>query len=175
MSKVRIELARMIEVIAMLAERWPACFSVFEKRRRPVKIGIDRDLAAALGDVITADELKAALSCYVSNIGYLDNCFIGAERIDLDGNVVGSVSAEQAVRAAAYVSRRIRRRAAAKAIRPHAVAKAPTPSAAAPPPRGRLSLADLKAAAATRRQVVPHMLPTSLASPVGRGDAARRR
>src|SRR5262249_34916946 len=34
--------------IALLAERWPKCFAVYEQRRRPLKIGIDADIMAAL-------------------------------------------------------------------------------------------------------------------------------
>jgi hypothetical protein len=62
-----------------LAERWPRAFAVYQYRRRPLKIGIDNDIAAAAG-AITTDELKAALRFYCGNIGYLLACREGAER-----------------------------------------------------------------------------------------------
>jgi sRNA-binding protein len=35
-------------VIALLAETFPRCFSVYEGRRRPLKIGIHRDILAVV-------------------------------------------------------------------------------------------------------------------------------
>jgi sRNA-binding protein len=155
----RIEPGRTVEIIAMLAERWPACFAIYEKRRRPLKVGIDKDIAAAIGDIVSMDELKVALRAYVSNEAYLDACFVGAWRIDLDGNVVGTVTAEQAVRAAALVVRKIRARAAARAKTKSSAPAVSDAAAAAPgiapagiaPAVRRTSLADLKMAAMARK------------------------
>jgi sRNA-binding protein len=40
-------------VIALLAELFPECFSVYEGRRRPLKIGIHRDILAAVDGALT--------------------------------------------------------------------------------------------------------------------------
>ena len=47
-------------VIELLAETWPECFSIWEKRRRPLKIGIHRDVLAALDGAVTPVELSRA-------------------------------------------------------------------------------------------------------------------
>jgi sRNA-binding protein len=74
---------------------------LYQFRRRPLKIGINQDIVAALDGAITAEELKLGLSRYCSNIGYPRACREGTPRIDLNGNAVGAVTAEQAARAAA--------------------------------------------------------------------------
>ena len=93
-------------VLALLAEKWPACFQIFEQRRRPLKIGIHLDIAAALGGAVTSAKLKSALRYYVSNLGYLLACREGAERVDLNGNAAGTVTAAEAEHAARIVARR---------------------------------------------------------------------
>jgi ProP effector len=129
-------------LITLLAERWPKCFSVYERRRRPLKIGIHRDVIAALGDAVTAIELSSALGVYCANASYLRSMVPGTIRIDLDGNPAGAVTEDEAVgargRLAAYSAKR------AKQEPPAAPAKA-----------ARLSLDDLKAAALARRGAQP--------------------
>lgn len=56
------------EVIALLAARFPSTFVVFQERRKPLKLSIHRDIAAAVGAI---QHLKPALACYTSNIAYL--------------------------------------------------------------------------------------------------------
>ena len=41
------DLAKARAIIELLAERWPAAFSVFERRRRPLKVGVHVDILAA--------------------------------------------------------------------------------------------------------------------------------
>jgi ProP effector len=109
-------------LIALLAERWPDCFAVYQTRRRPLKVGIHRDVLAALGDMVTARELSVALGIYTGNVVYLCHCREHAVRIDLDGNAVGVVTAEEAAHAAARLAgrgRAAKRPAAAIAICPH--------------------------------------------------------
>ena len=48
--------------IALLTERWPLCFSVYERRRLPLKIGIKDEILAALDGAITPAELGTALN-----------------------------------------------------------------------------------------------------------------
>jgi ProP effector len=86
--------------IALLAETWPACFSVYEGRRKPLKLGIHQDVLAALEGAITPKELKNALRHYTGNRCYLRRSIAGAARIDLDGNPAGTITAEEAVAAA---------------------------------------------------------------------------
>ena len=138
-------------VIELLAERWPHTFAIYQCRRRPLKIGIDNDIAAAAGAIAT-DELKAALRFYCGNIGYLLACREGAERIDLNGDVAGTVTAAEAAHAAGIIARRQNKSApkrdavaAAKPIVPPAVPPPTTPL--------RLSLSDLREAARRRREM----------------------
>jgi len=45
-------------VIALLAERWPRCFFVREARRRPLKLGIHRDIRTATDGALTPLEAE---------------------------------------------------------------------------------------------------------------------
>src|SRR6516165_6656339 len=77
--------------IARLAQLYPACFYVARQERRPLKIGIRRDLAALdLG--MDRRELDSALAWYVNGIGYLQSLRVGATRVGLDGASAGAVS-----------------------------------------------------------------------------------
>jgi sRNA-binding protein len=70
--------------IARLEQPYPACFYAARQQRRPLKIGIRRDLAALdLG--ISRRELDSALACYVNGICYLRSLRVGADPIGLDG------------------------------------------------------------------------------------------
>ena len=74
---------------------WRSCirlaFYVARQQRRPLKIGIRRDLAA-LNLGIGRRELDSALAWYVNGIGYLQSLRVGADRIGLDGATAGVVS-----------------------------------------------------------------------------------
>jgi sRNA-binding protein len=48
-----------------------------------LKVGIDADVLAALGDTILRTELIRALAMYCSSEGYLDRVRAGARRVDL--------------------------------------------------------------------------------------------
>ncbi len=84
--------------IELLAELFPKCFVVFERRRRPLKVGIHKDLAIALGDdsAITPEELNIALAAYTRNFQYRTKLILGAVRVGLDGEPAGTVSPEDA-------------------------------------------------------------------------------
>jgi sRNA-binding protein len=58
-------------VISLLAETWPKCFSVYQGRRRPLKIGIHNDILAAVDGALTPLELSKALGAYCANGAYL--------------------------------------------------------------------------------------------------------
>jgi ProP effector len=128
-------------VLGLLAEKWPACFQIFEQRRRPLKIGIHLDIAAALDGMVTPAEISITLRYYVNNPHYLDHLVVGADRIDLNGNAAGTVTAAEAEHAARIVARRRQKKMAAK------------PAAAKPPQR--LGLAHLKRAALERKAAAP--------------------
>ena len=131
-----------VTMIALLEERFPACFAVLERRRRPLKIGIHVDILAAAG--VVPAELGWALRRYTQSDGYLAKFKAGAVRIDLDGNAVGAVTEDEVKSAAAILAER---KARAKAR-----CEARKRAAAAPPPqtRVRLSLDKLREAARQR-------------------------
>ena len=128
--------ARIDEVITLLATRFPKTFFVHEAHRRPLKLGIHRDVGAVLGDVVDRRTLHAVLRYYVSNIAYRKS-----DRIDLDGNAAGIVTELEAVNAQKGVAQRKRK--------PKTVE---TPPPGKPAPR-RDGLAALKQAAVRRKAV----------------------
>jgi ProP effector len=115
--------------IAVLAEFFPRTFSVYERRRKPLKLGIDQDIASALNGAATPGELAAALRHYTGNVFYLRALVAGAERIDLHGRPVGVVTNEDEAHAKqrllAARQQREQRRAARKQVKP----TPPTPTA----------------------------------------------
>jgi ProP effector len=127
-------------VITLLTESFPKCFSVYQGRRRPLKLKIHLDIQAALDGAITPAELSKALGIYCSNNVYLGHTRKGAWRLDLDGNPAGIVTADEEAHA----------RATLAGIRAKQEARAVTAKAAALP-RKRLSLNDLKVAALARK------------------------
>src|SRR5262245_24827903 len=56
-------------VLALLAETWPKCFFLLEKRRKPLRTGIRDDILAVLDGAITPAELSAALACLCFGAG----------------------------------------------------------------------------------------------------------
>jgi ProP effector len=82
------------EVLPILAARFPLTF-VVEGRRRPLKIGIDRDLAS----IVSPRAIRDALRFYVGSKRYQEALVVGAERVDLAGAPAGIVSTEEAARA----------------------------------------------------------------------------
>ncbi len=134
-----------VAVLALLAENWPKCFSVYEKRRRPLKIGIHHEILAAIGGVVTSAELSRGLRAYVGNKVYRSRLVAGAVRVGLDGEPAGEVTAGQAAASSTLASSS----PASPASSCRSSPTPPTSSAPAVPPR--LSLADLRAAARRRR------------------------
>ena len=149
------------ELIELLCQRFPSCFAQFERRRRPLKVGIIDDLLGALGAQVERKQLSAALRLYVGNLHYRAAQTAGAMRIDLNGNPAGTVSEADAASAAADVADRkakaAARRQEAMRIVPSTVMTVDDPEVHIPPvepaiaPPKRLSLADLRAAAARRK------------------------
>ena len=125
------------QILELLCERFPRTFARNPSGRQPLKLGIDRDLVARLGGIVSRSALKRALGIYTSCLEYRATLIEGAARIDLDGNPAGAVTADEAEHALA----------------PRSTKTKPPPSTApAPPPKPkRLSLEDLRTAARQRK------------------------
>jgi sRNA-binding protein len=89
-ARLKAESERKREIIVMLCERFPHAFSL--KQRRPLKVGIHKDLLAALEDTIPRNELDGAMKYYVRGLSYLQSLVAGGQRIDLQGNEAGEIS-----------------------------------------------------------------------------------
>ena len=153
MNKQR--LAAALDLIGVLAERFPACFAVNPSYRRPLKLGIHVDILAQLNDATAPRDLSAALRIYVSNSKYLKALVAGADRVDLNGVPAGTVTAEHAAVARAQYEQRCDKHKAKQkqlAVAPAKPAEPPKSVAAAP---RRISLADLRMAAQARRAALP--------------------
>jgi len=85
------------EVIAYLAEKFPACFSL-EGPAKPLKIGIFQDLAEKLTDdeTVSKTRLRQALRHYTSSWRYLKSVKVGSVRVDIDGNDAAEIDQVQA-------------------------------------------------------------------------------
>jgi ProP effector len=91
--------------IALLVATWPKAFSIEFAGRRPLKVGMGKDIAEATKGAITPEELEAAMNLYCRHKSYLKKLREGAERVDLDGNPVGVVTAAQADYARRHIER----------------------------------------------------------------------
>jgi len=85
------------EIIAYLADKFPACFSV-EGPAKPIKVGIFQDLAERLADdeTVSKTRLRQALRHYTSSWRYLKSVKLGCFRVDIDGNNAAEIDQEQA-------------------------------------------------------------------------------
>ncbi len=138
-------IASLAELFPNTADRWAP--------HRPLKIGIDRDLVA-LG-ILTEPECSQVLRRYVGRLMYQRALAAGGPRFDLDGNAVGEVSPSEIEGARAMVAR-IEARAIAKAQEAKVARSKARQQRRQAKPAGtqqpcRLGLADLKRAAAARR------------------------
>jgi len=144
-------------VVAMLAARFPQTFVADSARpHRPLKLGIDEASATR------------TLRHYCSRLMYRRSLVAGAVRVDLDGQAAGEVAAAHAAHAQRIVTR-IEASGAAEASdgrctsektagnTAKAVGTSEMPVAAQrsqEPPKERLGLSELKAAARARRVAV---------------------
>jgi ProP effector len=143
-TKIAKARQRVAATLALLAQKWPACFSIYERNRKPLKVRIRDDILAELGDMISPAELALALGCYVANRVYRSRLVAGAVRIDLNGEPAGTVSEKDATHFARITRRRLNQLAAKSA--------AAKPIIITPAPLKRLSLSDLREAAKERRK-----------------------
>ncbi len=89
------------EIVAYLAEKFPACFSV-DGAAKPLKIGIFQDLAEKLAEdeTVSKTRLRHALRHYTSSWRYLKSVKAGSYRVDLDGKDAEAIDEAQAEYAA---------------------------------------------------------------------------
>jgi sRNA-binding protein len=140
-----------VEAIAVLAERFPAAFFVFEQRRRPLKIGVFDEIVGAASD-LDIRRLKLAVRLYTSAVGYQRSLVEGAPRIDLAGAQVGAVTAEEAAKAQERVKALLaRRKARWLAAQANKLKPAPTPTPMPTPVKKGDGLSALRMAAQARR------------------------
>lgn len=85
------------EIIAFLATKFPACFSV-EGQAAPLKVGVFQEIAAQLTeeDGVSKTRLRQALRHYTSSWRYLKSIKLGAQRLDLAGEKVAEITQEEA-------------------------------------------------------------------------------
>ena len=97
----RSRLGSVKEVIAYLASQYPDCFSA-EGPAKPLKVGIFQDLAANLDadSPVSKTQLRQALRVYTSSWRYLQSVQLDAARVDLAGQEVAKIDAQQAEHAA---------------------------------------------------------------------------
>lgn len=91
--------------IALLTATGPNAFSIQFAGRRPLMVGIDKDILAVAEGAITKEELGAALRVYCSHKSYVKKLREGAQRIDLNGDPAGVVTAAQAANARRQIER----------------------------------------------------------------------
>jgi ProP effector len=90
-------------IIAMLCEKFPQAFFMFEQRGRPLALGIHKEVAAAM-PALTEEQIEAAMRSYVGNEFYCRACREGAVRINLLGHEAGAVTAAEADNSAARIA-----------------------------------------------------------------------
>jgi ProP effector len=90
----------------VLLKRWPNCFSGYMRPKKPLKVGIDKDILAADPELDT-EIVKLVLRIYVTHETYHEVMIEGAERVDLDGNPAGVVIKSQAELSARKLKRKV--------------------------------------------------------------------
>ena len=79
-------------VLALLAERWPRCFTLNSRKRKPLAVGIRAEIERQLPEV-DPRLLRKALRSYVVSMAYQRASMIaGTVRVTLDGSAGGTVS-----------------------------------------------------------------------------------
>lgn len=82
------------EFVIYLADKYPKCFVVDPRMRRPLKRDIVADLQKA--KVLDGDRVTAAVNFYTQNWTYQKLAIqAGLERVDLDGRKAGAVTEQE--------------------------------------------------------------------------------
>jgi len=74
----------------ILHQRFPHCFADRGQPKRPLAIGIKAEIVSRCPDL--RGFIDAALRDYTGGPTYHNACFIGAPRINLDGEIAGQVT-----------------------------------------------------------------------------------
>ena len=82
------------DVIRKLAEKYPKCFFVDPRQRRPLKKNILADLQND-GFPAAYEPMSAAIEWYMSHFSYRYALEAGAKRVDLNGKEVGTVTEQE--------------------------------------------------------------------------------
>lgn len=101
----------------ILHERFPACFAGKGKDKRPLAIGIHKQVFEAAPD-LSRRSIRLAIRDYVSGYKYLRNVRTGATRINLDGSLAGAVVSEHGDFSHKIARRMLRTKRAKKQARP---------------------------------------------------------
>ncbi len=133
------------EFLDQLGERFPDCFPVQRDALRPLAVGVQEQLRAALAEDPAFEEtpnwlIKQALARHTRSPAYLEAIIAGRNRLNLDGSDAGAVSdtAREHARASREEQKKVaavRRREQGKANR----RKAPEARAASPGKLTRLA------------------------------------
>ncbi len=97
------------EWLPALIARYPKTFFEDPRERKPLKIGVHKDILADDGIEMASYQLTSALRWYTGALGYQLSISEDAQRIDLAGEAAGKVTAEDA-KAAADKVKQIRER-----------------------------------------------------------------
>ena len=92
--------------IKFLAEKYPKCFFEEPKLRRPLKKNIIDDLDRE--KVLNHEALTQVIGWYQNHYAYRYGLIAGAERIDLSGKKVGTVTPTEQEEARAWIAARKR-------------------------------------------------------------------
>ena len=142
--------------IAQLADLYPRCFFPRSHLRRPLKLGIHKDIIEQHPE-LDRIMLGRSLGAYTHGTTYWLTVTARTLRIGLDGSPAGEVTIEEEEHAKRKIAKAAKRAAAAVPVEkcteqqnpiPEAKSRQPTAPAGLP----RLGLAGLKAAALARRQ-----------------------
>ncbi|MCV6590873.1 MAG: ProQ/FinO family protein [Marinobacterium sp.] len=81
--------------LQLLIDAYPEVFN--RDNIRPLKIGIQEDLVA--DEKVAKNKIKRALASYVRSLGYIRTIREGVDRIDINGQPAGKVTADEALHA----------------------------------------------------------------------------
>ena len=87
--------------VEALSETYPKAFFVSGRLRRPLKLGIAKDIKADLAADPDSElkfyDIDQVLAWYTNHVGYQNACSVaGAVRVDLDGAKAGTVTESEA-------------------------------------------------------------------------------
>jgi sRNA-binding protein len=84
------------EVIQILCDLYPKAFFGDPRQRRPLKRNIVADLSAKADKELAYFDVGAAVDWYCNHIGYDYAHQAGKERVNLDGEVIGKITVDEA-------------------------------------------------------------------------------